>query len=705
MRSATSRLLALALLSTPALAALTASPAQAQGPTPSVVSAFASNDSPVTPDAVPEGATLGTVGAVLVWWTAANGEGLEVDDYLVERQLVGTTSWDVVAHTGNVVTFIDRTASEGKTYRYRVTAHNGAGYGPDTIVGSPASPDADRALVVAGRTLDSGPSGLYQLDPQRADAPTIPLITDAHDYLSPAVSPGGSRLAFSRSTDADGSIGQYDLWSGTPTNPAVRRLTTMDGVETDAAYSPDASLIAFTSADGSGTSVWVVNALGGGLRKIRSSASAPTWTPDGRSLVVQDDSVQHAPLLSVALSNSAATAVPNSEGGLTPAMSRTGRLAWVDEEGEVLVLDPGESLPLVEVPTPSGNTYIDRLAFDDAGTLYYDKIDLQTGEPVDHRSDHLALAEGPAPLRNDWRAPELTVGAVDPLVRGPVTVNVAAADHGETPDSVLRPQCRLDSAAFTSCKGLTTLSRITEGNHVFTVRVADETGHTTTTTRPFLFDSVGPRLLVGGPTQSTVSRGLAAFTWAASDYGSGVASYEVRISTSTPYSAARAYTVPAGFGSTTTARRLTFRPALGQTTCVRVRSFDRSDLVSGYVTKCATRPLDDRQLRASAGWKRAGLGSGLQGTVSTVARKNATLSTTSAASIRRVGVQGVSCPKCGAVRVYVGSSYVGQVSFAGRTAVRLAYLPVFGRTYTGAVSLRTTSRKAIRIDGLLLSKS
>ena len=386
------------------------------------------------------------MGAVLVWWTAANGEGLEVDDYLVERQLVGTTSWDVVAHTGNVVTFIDRTASEGKTYRYRVTAHNGAGDGPDTIVGSPASPDADRALVVAGRTLDSGPSGLYQVDPQRADAPTIPLITDAHDYLSPAVSPGGSRLGVQPQ--------HRRRWVDRPVRPLVgyadqpRRPPPHDhGRRGDRRGVLPRRVLdrLHERADGSGTSVWVVNALGGGLRKIRSSASAPTWTPDGRSLVVQDDSVEHAPLLSVALSNSAATAVPNSEGGLTPAMSRTGRLAWVDEEGEVLVLDPGESLPLVEVPTPSGNTYIDRLAFDDAGTLYYDKIDLQTGEPVDHRSDHLALAEGPAPLRNDWRAPELTVGAVDPLVRGPVTVNVAAADHGETPT-----RCCVRSAGWTA---------------------------------------------------------------------------------------------------------------------------------------------------------------------------------------------------------------------------------------------------------------
>jgi hypothetical protein len=654
------------------------------------------------PDAVPQGWALGTVDAVIVWWDAANGHGLEVDDYFVERQRVGTTTWESLGRTLGARRYVDRDASEGASFRYRVSARNVTGYGPTAVVGDPASADADRALVVAGSIYTGGRTGLYQVAPGRPDAPPVPLITDTRDYFSPAVSPAGSRLAFARST-TDGSDGQYNLWSGTPAAPVGKQLTSLAGLEFEPAYSPDATRIAFTHLDMTGhTSVWVVDAVGGTPRKLRADASAPVWATDGRSMIAQDDSSESAPLLTIAVDSGVAEPVSGTDGGIEPAVSRTGRLAWIDVHGQVLTRDPGETTPTVAVPAPT-DTFLTSLVYDDRGTLLYDEIDPKTAESITHRSDHLAYTAEAAPLRSDRTTPELAVGPLDAYVHGSASLTLSASDHGETPESALRPQCSLDDVALT-CGATVSLTKLTEGAHTLAVQVADESGHATTVERPFVSDTVAPKGALTAPTQVNVNKGVAAFSWSGTD-ASGIAGYEVRSSTSTPYAAAKAYAVPAGLPSTTTARSLTLRPALGQTVCLRVRSLDRSGLWSAYTTRCVSRPLDDRSLRASAGWTRTSLASALQRTVTGASRANATLSTTSTATVRRISVLGVSCSACGSVRVYVGDRYVGAASFRGANAVRQVNLPVLAAPLRGVVSLRTTSRSAVKIDGLLLSQS
>jgi Tol biopolymer transport system component len=59
-----------------------------------------------------------------------------------------------------------------------------------------------------------------------------------------------------------------------------RRLRNLHTVRS-AEWSPDGTRIALSMRD----AIWVVNADGSGLRRIRQSASDPLWTPDGRHLV------------------------------------------------------------------------------------------------------------------------------------------------------------------------------------------------------------------------------------------------------------------------------------------------------------------------------------------------------------------------------------------------------------------------------------
>ncbi|MEK6322541.1 MAG: PDZ domain-containing protein [Acidobacteriota bacterium] len=79
-----------------------------------------------------------------------------------------------------------------------------------------------------------------------------------------------------------------DLWIVAREGGAASRLTTGAGVETDPAFSPDGSLIAFTGEYDGNTDVYVVDAAGGVPRRLTyhpGPDSAAGWTPDGKRIL------------------------------------------------------------------------------------------------------------------------------------------------------------------------------------------------------------------------------------------------------------------------------------------------------------------------------------------------------------------------------------------------------------------------------------
>jgi Tol biopolymer transport system component len=179
------------------------------------------------------------------------------------------------------------------------------------------SPDR-RRIVYASRPSPCRGSGcrsdLYVID--RDGSRRVRLTGTPQHERDPDWSPDGSRIAYTRWDQdrprvwvmaADGS-GQRQLTTDPGSDPdwapdgnrllylhdgSNRPLSTInaDGtgrrrfenlnVVRSAEWSPDGTRIALTMGD----AVWIVNADGSGLRRLRQSASDPSWTPDGRHLV------------------------------------------------------------------------------------------------------------------------------------------------------------------------------------------------------------------------------------------------------------------------------------------------------------------------------------------------------------------------------------------------------------------------------------
>ena len=112
--------------------------------------------------------------------------------------------------------------------------------------------------------------------------------------------------------------------------------------------------------------------------------------------------------------------------------------------------------------------------------------------------------------------------------------------------------------------------------------------------------------------------------------------------------------------------------------------------------------LDDRGLKKSKGWKDA-TGKGLfQGTSVSTKTKGKKLSVK--ATTQRVALVAQTCPKCGKVKISIGTTKIGIVNLkSSATAVKMFVLPTFSLR-TGTVTVKVlTKNKLVRVDALGLS--
>jgi len=154
----------------------------------------------------------------------------------------------------------------------------------------------------------------------------VPVTRSANDNLSPAWSPSGNALAWTRLGDRqevvfkDLASGRLRVLSGTPgvntgaafspdgntvalarsasgdtdiflidarTGTQIRQLTTGGGIDVSPSFSPDGSLVAFGGERSGGSQIFVVPVTGGEPRRVTFDGTwnyEPAFSPDGRRI-------------------------------------------------------------------------------------------------------------------------------------------------------------------------------------------------------------------------------------------------------------------------------------------------------------------------------------------------------------------------------------------------------------------------------------
>jgi Tol biopolymer transport system component len=122
----------------------------------------------------------------------------------------------------------------------------------------------------------------------------IPFTSYEGNETAPSFSPDGSRIAFAWDGNSAGRGKGFDLYVKTIGSETLLRLTEQPSEWLSAAWSPDGTEIAFHRLAGAQTGIYVVPALGGPERKLRSTripyaVAAPiSWSPDGKWIGFSD---------------------------------------------------------------------------------------------------------------------------------------------------------------------------------------------------------------------------------------------------------------------------------------------------------------------------------------------------------------------------------------------------------------------------------
>ena len=98
-----------------------------------------------------------------------------------------------------------------------------------------------------------------------------PFTTLRGAEMNPEFSPDGSRIAFAWNGDADVGRRGYDLYVKAIGSETMLRLTHHPSEVIDPPWSPDGTQIAFHRLSGADTGLYVVPALGGVEKKLRST--------------------------------------------------------------------------------------------------------------------------------------------------------------------------------------------------------------------------------------------------------------------------------------------------------------------------------------------------------------------------------------------------------------------------------------------------
>ena len=150
--------------------------------------------------------------------------------------------------------------------------------------------------------------------------------TSAAEY-APNFSPDGARIAFSSNR-----AGNFEIYTMKIDGSDVRRLTNNAAYDYNPNWSPDGTRIAFSSDRSGNLEIYTMNADGSGVTRLTTSAGddwSPNWSPDGTKIAFVSDRTGDGDIFVMNANGSGVVNLTNSPGSydLQPSWSPDG--SWI----------------------------------------------------------------------------------------------------------------------------------------------------------------------------------------------------------------------------------------------------------------------------------------------------------------------------------------------------------------------------------------
>jgi hypothetical protein len=662
----------------------------------------------------------GVLGRVLVRWYAGGDGGSPITGYHVLR--AGATGPFQVVQDLPATTYswTDTGVTPGETYRYQLVTDNQYGSEMPTAE-TTATVFVPREELLASVQRRSGQPADIESLPVRDGMP-VPLGT-GQDTDEPAVSPDGRQVAYVL-YDAQFHAG---LWLRTLDGSAPPRqlVDAPDAEEIDPSWSPDGTSVTYSRFTSAGGAVWSISTVPGTTAQAfpgGASAMQPSWLPDGSGLVVTDLTAAAPRLARISLTGTR-TLLSGAGGGSAPAVSPRGdRVAfvWTDANG----VDHLSTVPV------AGGTQTELAS--DSFDVYDRPVWAPDGQAVvvtdfnPYGSYQVTLWQAPSGAtpasvqklraaagyniwalswrRQDVAAPTIAFPGAPTRTSGSARLPVSVTDD-TMPVGGLTVTCTVDGVAVGRCAG-GWAGALTTGSHTLAVTAGDAHGHSSSASHTWTVDATAPTVSTAA-FWSFLLTSPATFSYVATDV-SGVATYDVRYRRAGWADAGfSAFASPSGW-SGTTARTRTLALAPGYEYCLSVRARDVVGNVSAWsAERCTAMPLDDRALaRATSGWASVTSIPAYARTLTRSVRTGTSL-TRSGVRVRRIAVMVTTCPTCGSVDVFLGSTRLGTLRLTSATTRtrQVLMLPLRSNITAGTITLRTLSGRVVLVDGIGLRRT
>lgn len=159
------------------------------------------------------------------------------------------------------------------SYQRPITAHKSISLSPDW------SPSGTELAYVS---YFSGAPGIYLVDV--ASGQKSPVITAGNLNISPSFGPDGRQMAFGRAVGG----GNVEIFVCNRDGSGLRQLTQSSAIDTNPAWSPSGTHVAFTSSRTGSPQIYVMDAQGSNLRRLTFDGDyndGAAWSPDGTRVV------------------------------------------------------------------------------------------------------------------------------------------------------------------------------------------------------------------------------------------------------------------------------------------------------------------------------------------------------------------------------------------------------------------------------------